>query len=102
AFATSENEPSGFSPKWSFRIVAAFSLSEPGSAKRFVSRSDRPEEALPAARTATSQTISTAQRNRIIVRAQRAIDSFHRAVASRLAVARLVTTIPAVKRVPLA
>ena len=69
---TSVNEPSGFWPKLFLRMSAAFSLSEPGSAKRFVSRSDRPAEAEPAATTATSQTASTAQRNRIIVRAQRA------------------------------
>src|SRR5215203_264208 len=84
---TRVNDPSGFWPKWSLRMSAAFSLSEPGSAKRFVSRSERPADADPAATTATTQTASTAHRNRIIVRA-------HAATAPT----RLVTTSLSVKR----
>jgi hypothetical protein len=56
-------------------MSAAFSLSEPGRTNRFVSRSERPDEAITAARKATTQTATTAQRKRIIVRAQRAIQS---------------------------
>jgi hypothetical protein len=54
-------------------MSAAFWLSVPGRTKRFVSKSERPETATPAARTATIQIPRTAQRKRIIVRAQRAI-----------------------------
>jgi hypothetical protein len=70
-WTTSEKEPSGFWPKSFLRMFAAFSLSYPGRAKRFVSRSERPDDAAPAASTATIQTAKTAQRKRIIVRAQR-------------------------------
>src|SRR5262245_16416911 len=72
-FTTSVNDPSGRCPKCCSRMSAAFWLSAPGRMKRLVRRSDRPEAAAPAARTATIQMLSTAQRKRIIVRAQRAI-----------------------------
>ena len=56
------NEPVVFWPKWSSRIVSARWVSVPGSVKRFVSRSERPDMAAAETTKTAAHTATTAQR----------------------------------------
>jgi hypothetical protein len=57
-----ENEPVVFWPKCSSRMSSARAVSVPGSVKRFVSRSLRPDMAITEAKRMTTQAATTAQR----------------------------------------